>query len=54
MVKKKLYLTIEYERPEKQTNYIVVAAILRKHADDIIKDPNTGETGSRNYTIKTG
>lgn len=52
-MKKKLLLTItiEYDRPDGQSNYCIIAEVLRKHANDIIENPNTGAIGSREYVI---
>lgn len=32
--------TIDYERPDNQSNYDVIAKALQRHAEDIYKDPN--------------
>lgn len=54
-MKKKLFLTIsiEYDRPQHQSNYMIVAEALHRHADDIVRHPDTGAKGQREYEIKT-
>ncbi len=44
---------IDYKAPDHQSNCLVIAESLKKHAEDIIRDHNRAKEGSDSFEIKT-